>query len=128
MENLNAAAATEKKIGKKSIILLMMEQYKRGDYGPHFNNAAQVFNHEFFWDSMKPNGGGKPDGALLSAIENSFETFDNFLDNFKSAGSPAASFGSGWVWLVKTPQGLQIQFSQNAENPLVCGSGTPLLV
>lgn len=57
MDNLNQAAEKEKKIAKKSLVQLMMEQYKRGDYGPHFNNAAQVFNHEFFWDGMKPGGG-----------------------------------------------------------------------
>ena len=64
-----------------------------------FNNAAQVWNHTFFWKSMKPAGGGKPSGALLEQIEKTFGSFDEFKAAFSAAA--LAQFGSGWVWLVQ---------------------------
>ena len=64
-----------------------------------FNNAAQVWNHTFYWKSLKPNGGGKPPAALMQKIEDSFGGFDPFIKELSSAG--ATQFGSGWAWMVK---------------------------
>ena len=82
-----------------------------------FNNAAQIWNHTFYWYSMKKNGGGKPTGKILSKIEDDFGSFDNFVSEFKTAG--ATQFGSGWAWLVLDENNkLQIIKTLNAETPL----------
>jgi Fe-Mn family superoxide dismutase len=91
---------------------------------PTFNNAAQLFNHNFYWDSMKPNGGGKPQGKILQAIEQSFGTFDVFVKTFSE--SAAAQFGSGWTWLVKNGNQLKVINTGNADTPAVTGA-VPLL-
>jgi Fe-Mn family superoxide dismutase len=85
--------------------------------GAIFNNAAQDWNHSFYWKCLSPNGGGEPKGALLEAINKSFGDFDKFKDLFTK--SAIATFGSGWAWLVKTPQGsLEIVTTSNAGTPL----------
>lgn len=89
-----------------------------------FNNAAQVWNHTFFWQSMKPNGGGAPTGDLADQINATFGSLDKFKEEFKAAAT--TQFGSGWAWLVKDGSGLKITKTGNAENPLVHGQ-TPLL-
>jgi superoxide dismutase, Fe-Mn family len=89
-----------------------------------FNNAAQVWNHTFFWNSMKPNGGGAPTGDLAAKIDASFGSLDKFKEEFKAAAT--TQFGSGWAWLVKDGDGLKITKSGNAENPIAHGQ-TPLL-
>lgn len=89
-----------------------------------FNNAAQVWNHTFYWHSMKPNGGGKPSSALLQRIEKDFGSYENFVSEFKSAG--ATQFGSGWAWLVLDNGKLKITKTGNAETPLTTYS-TPLM-
>jgi len=89
-----------------------------------FNNAAQVWNHTFFWKSMKPNGGGKPAGDLLAAIEKSFGGYDKLVEQFKAAA--VGRFGSGWAWLVKDGGALKIVTTANAETPLTAKQ-TPLL-
>jgi superoxide dismutase, Fe-Mn family len=89
-----------------------------------FNNAAQVWNHTFFWKSMKPNGGGAPTGDLAAKIDASFGSLDKFKEEFKAAAT--TQFGSGWAWLVKDGDGLKITKSGNAENPIAHGQ-TPLL-
>jgi len=90
-----------------------------------FNNAAQVWNHTFFWSSMKPSGGGKPTGDLAAKIDADFGSFDAFKDAFKAAG--ATQFGSGWAWLVVGADGkLEVVKTPNAENPMTQGK-TPLL-
>jgi superoxide dismutase, Fe-Mn family len=89
-----------------------------------FNNAAQVWNHTFFWNSMKPNGGGTPTGDLAAKIDASFGSLDKFKEEFKAAAT--TQFGSGWAWLVKDGDGLKITKSGNAENPIAHGQ-TPLL-
>ncbi|MDA7704924.1 superoxide dismutase [Rickettsiales bacterium] len=82
-----------------------------------FNNAAQIWNHTFYWNSMKKNGGGKPAGKLLAKIEEDFGSFDKFVEEFKIAG--ATQFGSGWAWLVAGENNkLQIIKTPNAETPL----------
>ena len=93
--------------------------------GGIFNNAAQVWNHTFYWNSLSPNGGGEPDGALLEAINAAFGSVAEFKEKF--AISCATNFGSGWTWLVKTSDGsVEIANTSNAGCPLTDGK-TPLL-
>ncbi|MFQ3614015.1 MAG: superoxide dismutase [Cyanobacteriota bacterium] len=89
-----------------------------------FNNAAQVWNHTFFWESMKPGGGGAPTGAIAEKINADFGGYDQFAEAFKTAA--ATQFGSGWAWLVLDNGTLKVTKTPNAENPLVHGQ-TPLL-
>ena len=76
---------------------------KKAPAGGVYNNAAQVWNHTFFWNSMKPNGGGAPGGALAEAITKKWGSFDEFKKAFQA--SAVGNFGSGWTWLVKKPDG-----------------------
>jgi len=89
-----------------------------------FNNAAQSWNHSFYWNCIKPNGGGQPTGALLNKIVADFGSFDEFVTQFKTAG--ATQFGSGWAWLVLDNGTLKVTKTGNAENPMTAGQ-TPLL-
>lgn len=92
---------------------------KRSD-GGIFNNAAQVFNHTFYWNCLSPTGGGEPSGTLADQIKASFGSFSEFKDAFSQKA--ATLFGSGWVWLVKTPEGtLKIEQRSNAGCPLTDG-------
>ncbi len=93
--------------------------------GPIFNNAAQVWNHTFYWNSLSPNGGGPATGVVGDAINRDFGSFDSFKEAFTKAA--VTLFGSGWAWLVKTPEGkLEIVQTSNAGNPLTEGK-TPIL-
>lgn len=97
-----------------------LEQIVVKSDGAVFNNAAQAWNHTFFWDCMTPSDGGKPDGELLTAIESSFGSFDEFKEKFSA--SAAALFGSGWAWLAKDESGkLEIMPLSNADTPLKHG-------
>ncbi len=89
-----------------------------------FNNAAQVWNHTFFWHSMKPGGGGEPTGAIADKIKADFGSYQAFRDAFKQAAT--TQFGSGWAWLVLDNGTLKVTKTLNAVNPLVDGQ-TPLL-
>ncbi|MER2519454.1 MAG: superoxide dismutase [Bdellovibrionales bacterium] len=84
-----------------------------------FNNAAQVWNHTFFWNSMKPQGGGKPSGVLAQKIDEAFGSLDGFKAKFKEAA--LGQFGSGWVWLVLNGGKLEIVKTPNAMTPLASG-------
>lgn len=90
-----------------------------------FNNAAQVWNHTFYWHSMKPGGGGKPSGAVADKIIDDFGSYENFASEFKGAGG--SQFGSGWAWLVLKDGKLGIRKTPNAETPLTEAGATPLL-
>ena len=79
------------------------------------NNAAQVWNHGFLWQSMSPNGGGKPDGRIKEMVESQFDSYDDFKARFRDAA--LGLFGSGWVWLVLDQGRLRIMSSSNAETP-----------
>jgi Fe-Mn family superoxide dismutase len=82
-----------------------------------FNNAAQTWNHTFFFNSMCPNGGGKPHGVLMTDIKNSFGSYENFRKEFKEAA--ISQFGSGWAWLIKKDEHhLAIMKTSNADNPI----------
>lgn len=93
--------------------------------GGIFNNAAQVFNHTFYWNCLSPDGGGEPKGELLDAIKESFGSFADFKEKFSQTAT--GTFGSGWAWLVKDKDGkLEIVSTSNAGNPLT-EEKTPLL-
>ena len=89
------------------------------DQAAIFNNAAQVWNHTFFWHSMKPGGGGQPTGRLLDMIVETFGTFDAFKNAFATAA--VGQFGSGWVWLVQEGGKLKIVKTSNADTPIAHG-------
>ncbi len=90
-----------------------------------FNNAAQVWNHTFYWHSMKPGGGGQPHGKIAELIDRDFSSYDKFAEDFKAAGG--GQFGSGWAWLVLANGKLEIRKTPNAETPLTEAGVTPLL-
>lgn len=93
--------------------------------GGIFNNAAQIWNHTFYWNSLTPNGAGKPTGALADAIDATFGSFDKFKEEFTKCA--VTTFGSGWAWLVKNADGsLALVSTSNAGCPLTAGQ-TPLL-
>lgn len=104
---------------------LSLEEIVRKSSGAIFNNAAQVWNHTFYWNSLSPNGGGAPTGALATAIDQAFGSFDKFKEEFTKCA--VTTFGSGWAWLVKNADGsLAIVSTSNAGCPLTNGQ-TPLL-
>jgi len=84
-----------------------------------FNNAAQHWNHSFFWQCMKPNGGGAPSGELAQRITRDFGSLDKFKEMFQAAG--VSQFGSGWAWLVAEKNELKITKTPNAVNPIASG-------
>ena len=86
--------------------------------GAIFNNAAQVWNHTFYWHCLKPHGGGEPSGAMAKAITQTFGSFSAFKEKFSAAA--LSNFGSGWTWLVKNKEGaVEIVNTSNADNPMV---------
>ena len=85
-----------------------------------FNNAAQVWNHTFFWNCMKPKGGGQPTGTLKGMIEKDFGSYEAFIVDFKQAA--ITQFGSGWAWLVLEKGNLRIMKTANADLPMVHGA------
>lgn len=104
---------------------LSLEEIIQQSSGPIFNNAAQVWNHTFYFDGLAPNAGGEAQGELLKAIENQFGSFAEFKEKFTQAA--LSLFGSGWVWLVKNSAGaLEITSTSNAATPLTEGK-QPLL-
>jgi superoxide dismutase, Fe-Mn family len=105
---------------------LPLEQVVRQSSGKIFNNAAQAWNHGFYWNCLSPKGGGQPEGALAQAIDRQFGSFEQFKQKFTE--SATSLFGSGWTWLVKGNDGqLAIENGGNADTPLVDGSKKPLL-
>ena len=96
----------------------------KADKAGIFNNAAQVWNHTFYWHSMKPGGGGNPTGAIAAKIDADFGSFDKFVEAFSQAG--ATQFGSGWAWLCVKDGKLMVTKTPNAETPLTQGA-TPLI-
>jgi Fe-Mn family superoxide dismutase len=91
-----------------------------------FNNAAQIWNHTFYWSSMKPNGGGQPTGDLLAAITRDFGSFDKFKEEFSNAAT--TQFGSGWAWLVLNAGKLSVTKTGNADLPLKHGQKALLTI
>ena len=96
-----------------------LEDIIKSSEGPVFNNAAQIWNHTFYWSSMKPNGGGQPTGDLAAAITRDFGSFDKFKEAFTTAGT--TQFGSGWAWLVLENGKLSVTKTPNADLPMKHG-------
>ncbi len=104
---------------------LSLEEIIVKSSGPIFNNAAQIWNHTFYWNSLAPNAGGEPTGALAEAINAKFGSFAQFKEEFTKCA--VGTFGSGWAWLVKNADGsLGLVSTSNAGCPLTTGQ-TPLL-
>jgi Fe-Mn family superoxide dismutase len=115
LNNLVAGTDLEGKSLDETILAVSGDASKAGV----FNNAAQVWNHTFYWQGMKPGGGGAPTGALAARIDADFGGFDAFKEQFKTAG--ATQFGSGWAWLVLDNGTLKITKTGNADLPLAHG-------
>ena len=104
---------------------LSLEEIVKKSSGGVFNNAAQTWNHTFYWLGFTPKGQGKPSGELAAAIDAKWGSFEKFQEAFSACA--AATFGSGWAWLVKTPAGeLDLVSTSNATTPLTT-ENTPLL-
>ncbi|MBU1700692.1 MAG: superoxide dismutase [Candidatus Eisenbacteria bacterium] len=111
IEGTDLAAETLENIIKKTA--------DKADKMGIFNNAAQVWNHTFYWKSMKPGGGGKPTGKIAKKIDADFGGFDSFIKELKNAG--LTQFGSGWAWLVLKKDKLEIIKTANADTPIAHG-------
>lgn len=119
VNKLNAAIE-----GTEFAAMSLEEIIKKAD-GGLFNNAAQVYNHTFYWNCLAPNAGGSPTGAIADAISTKWGSFDKFKEEFTSKAG--GNFGSGWTWLVKTANGeLDIFNTDDAGCPLTHGL-TPLM-
>ena len=120
VDNLNKLIAVSELTSMPLEEIIRVTTNSKDKDGPAiFNNAAQVWNHTFFWNSMKPQGGGKPAGAMLTAIEASFGDYEKFKQSFLDAAM--GQFGSGWVWLVVDKGGLKIIKTSNADTPVAHG-------
>ncbi len=117
--NLNKFVEQDASLSGKSL-----EDIIRAAKGPVFNNAAQVWNHTFYWNSMRPGGGGEPTGKVKAAIDKSFGSFSAFKEQFSAKA--AGHFASGWAWLVKDGDGVAIIDTHDAGTPLTMDK-TPLL-
>ncbi len=103
-----------------------LEEIVKTSEGGMFNNAAQIWNHTFYWNCLAPNGGGEASGAVAQAINAAFGSFDKFKETFTT--SAVNNFGSGWTWLVKKTDGsVEIVNTSNAGTPLTDDTVTPLL-
>jgi superoxide dismutase, Fe-Mn family len=116
---LNEAVEKDASLAGKSL-----EDIVRSSKGPLFNNAAQHWNHSFYWQSLKPGGGGEPSGKLADAINQSFGSFSAFKEKFSAVA--AGHFASGWAWLVKDGSQLAIVDTHDAATPITEGK-TPLI-
>jgi Fe-Mn family superoxide dismutase len=96
-----------------------LEEIIKSSEGPLFNNAAQIWNHTFFWSSLKPGGGGQPTGDLAQAITRDFGSYEKFAEAFTAAAT--TQFGSGWAWLVLEGGKLAVTKTANADLPLKHG-------
>jgi Fe-Mn family superoxide dismutase len=103
-----------------------LEEIVRGSDGPLFNNAAQAWNHTFFWNCLRPAGGGQPTGELAKAIDKAFGSYGDFKEKLSTAS--LNQFGSGWGWLVRTDKGLEIMTTSNADTPMRHGKTALLTI
>lgn len=115
--NLNNLLQDNKTFANNNLEEIIIKSYNSNP--AIFNNAGQIWNHTFFWNSIKPNGGGKPNQGLLDQINKGFASFENFIAEFKQTA--ISQFGSGWAWLVFHDGKLQIMRTSNAETPIIKG-------
>ena len=107
-------------IGGTEFENMSLEETVKRSSGGIFNNAAQIWNHSFYWQCLSPNGGGEPTGDLATAIDKTFGSFANFKETFTKTA--VTTFGSGWAWLVKNADGsLAIVSTSNAGTPMTAG-------
>jgi len=112
VDNLNKFIDQDPLLQNKSL-----DEIVKMTHGPAFNNAAQVWNHNFYWDCLSPDGGGEPTGILGEMINRDFESFSRFKEIFSETA--LKTFGSGWAWLVLTPENtLAVVSTSNAMTPL----------
>ncbi len=123
VDNLNKLIAGSELAGQ-SLEDIIKATARKPDKAQIFNNAGQVWNHNFYWRSLKPNGGGRPKGTLGDSIGVDFGSFDDFKKQLAEAA--VSQFGSGWAWLVSDNGTLKVMKTANAESPLITGQ-TPLL-
>ena len=116
VNTLNSLLEGEEKLASLSLEELIREIANDSSRGKMFNQAAQVWNHTFYWNSMKPNGGGKPSGALKDRIDADFGGYDEFREAFKQAA--VGQFGSGWAWLIVDNGKLAVTNTANAHTPV----------
>ncbi|MEE4303576.1 MAG: superoxide dismutase [Wenzhouxiangella sp.] len=108
-------------IGGTEFADMELEDIVRKSSGPMFNNAGQIWNHNLYWRCMSPDSGKEPEGKLGELIQRDFGDYNRFVDEFTQAC--VKRFGSGWGWLVQTPDGkLEVTSTPNAENPLLSDS------
>ncbi|MGE3619068.1 MAG: superoxide dismutase [Acidimicrobiia bacterium] len=119
VDNLNNLTGGEKSDADLEAVILESD-------GGVFNNAAQVWNHTFYWNSLSPNGGGQPTGELADALSSAFGSVDDFLAEFTEAAK--TQFGSGWAWLAHDGSKLQILKTANADLPLKHGAKALLTI
>lgn len=124
LNNLNNLLANDP-LKDKSLAEVVKAVAGKADKAPIFNNAAQVWNHDFYWDSLRPNGGGKPTGKIADLIKDSFGDYDKFKADF--AAACVGQFGSGWAWLCLEGGKLTIRKTPNAETPMTVDGVKPLL-
>jgi superoxide dismutase, Fe-Mn family len=120
VKNLNALLDKEPSLAGKSLADIV----RTAPPGPLFNNAGQAFNHDLYWQSLSPQGGGDPRGAVADAIRASFGGFGDFKEQFSKAA--VSHFASGWAWLVKDGSRLAVLTTHDAQSPIRDGV-TPLL-
>lgn len=123
VDNLNKLVEG-KDLAQLSLEDIIKKAAGNADMAGVFNNAAQIWNHTFYWNSLKPNGGGKPTGAIAAAIDRDLGGYDKFKADFANAA--VTQFGSGWAWLVSDAGTLKIVKTGNAEVPFTKGQ-KPLL-
>lgn len=117
VNNLNNILKDQEALQETPIEDLIVQARNEKDI-PLYNNAAQHYNHEFFWNCLSPNGGGKPKGKLLDQIERDFGSFEEFKEKFSNTA--AALFGSGWAWLAQDEKGkLEVVGMDDADTPLI---------
>lgn len=131
VNNLNAALESSAELASKSVDELIsdLSQVPEDIRGAVRNNGGGHSNHTFFWEVISPSGGGIPTGALSDAITSAFGSFDAFKDAFTKAA--LTRFGSGWAWLIKSGDSVQVTSTPNQDSPLMEGvadvTGTPLI-
>ncbi|MBN8828359.1 MAG: superoxide dismutase [Sphingobacteriia bacterium] len=118
--NLNGLVKDKSDFENLTLEEIILKSAGKSELVGIFNNAAQIWNHSFYWHSMKQNGGGKPSGKIADKINSDFGSFENFAAEFKQAG--ATQFGSGWAWLVVDTDGkLKVTKTANADLPMTKG-------
>lgn len=118
VDNLNKLTA-DSDLANKSLEEVIKISFQDSSKAGIFNNAAQVWNHTFFWNCLKAGGGGAPSGDIAARIEKDFGSYDKFAEEFSNAA--ATQFGSGWAWLADDGGTLKVMKTPNAENPLAHG-------